>query len=96
MMTKRPAAASGVRTGWNALRDPRSQAAEFARGPVDYWKGLLARDPASRDEETATLTLAGVRGLLLDLLTTGDRPRAQRALEQFVRLLEGPPVARSA
>ncbi len=59
-----------------ALRQPESFA-PFLERVVDDW--LLARDPAR-----ATLELAVVRGLLLDLLTTGERERVDGALALFL------------
>ena len=37
---------------------------------------------------TATLVIATIRGLLLDLLATGDRARVQDAAESFLASLE--------
>jgi AcrR family transcriptional regulator len=72
-----------------AIRQPRGPLSEWVRSPVDYWQGLLARAPlAGNRAATATLILAATRGLQLDLLTSGDRRRTQRALELFLRLLE--------
>ncbi|MFC4606142.1 TetR/AcrR family transcriptional regulator [Rhodococcus kronopolitis] len=57
---------------------------------VDDWLdalqvGLRHRDCPERDvAEVATLILAQVRGLLLDLLATGDRARVDRAFKFFV------------
>jgi hypothetical protein len=36
------------------------------------------------------LVIATIRGLLLDLLATGDRARVQDAAERFIAGLEGP------
>ena len=54
---------------------------------------------AAVDDVSATLALAVVTGLVLDLLTTGDRDRVQAAMERFFRLLrrhadEGAPSTR--
>jgi hypothetical protein len=38
---------------------------------------------------TATLVIATIRGLLLDLLATGDRARVQDAAESFLADLGG-------
>jgi hypothetical protein len=43
-------------------------------------------DPATATR-TATLVVATLRGLLLDLLTTGDRDRVQDAAESFLATL---------
>ncbi len=39
--------------------------------------------PADRAESQATLAVATIRGLLLDLLTTGDRQRIETALQEL-------------
>jgi AcrR family transcriptional regulator len=44
---------------------------------------------ASGDVERATLELAVLRGLLLDLLTTGERDRVEGALARYARLEHG-------
>ena len=44
-------------------------------------------DPAAA-ARTATLVIATIRGLLLDLLTTGDQARVQEAAESFLATLE--------
>ena len=44
-------------------------------------------DPATATR-TATLVIATIRGLLLDLLATGDRDRIQDAAESFLASLE--------
>lgn len=46
-------------------------------------------DPATATR-TATLVIATIRGLLLDLLATGDRDRVQDAAEAFLATLEHP------
>ncbi|WSI73863.1 hypothetical protein OG599_29335 [Streptomyces sp. NBC_01335] len=45
-------------------------------------------DPAVATR-TATLVIATVRGLLLDLLATGDRDRVEDAAESFLAALDG-------
>jgi hypothetical protein len=54
----------------------------------------------ARARSLGTLVLAGVRGLLLDLLASGDRKRVQRGFEDFAASLEafiaGLPDPRSA
>jgi len=47
-------------------------------------------DPATATR-TATLVIATIRGLLLDLLTTGDRVRIQDAAQSFLATLEANP-----
>jgi AcrR family transcriptional regulator len=63
--------------------------------------GLVARGFGRREARAlATLNLASIRGLLLDLLTTGDRARINAAAELIAESLErelrGRPVRRSS
>jgi len=44
-------------------------------------------DPATATR-TATMVIATIRGLLLDLLATGDRDRVQDAADSFLATLE--------
>jgi hypothetical protein len=44
-------------------------------------------DPATATR-TATLVIATIRGLLLDLLATGDRERVEDAAESFIATLQ--------
>jgi AcrR family transcriptional regulator len=72
-----------------ALRQ-RDRYAPFLERVVSDWLGLS--DPIE-----ATLQLALLRGLLLDLLTTGDRARIEQAVERFRgRLGESPSNADDA
>jgi AcrR family transcriptional regulator len=63
--------------------------AEFLDGVVEDWFEALERrlidtgDDPQRARLRATLGLAVIRGLLLDLLTTGDRERVTDAVEAF-------------
>ena len=63
-------------------------------GIVDAWTGpaveLLERlgFPAEHAPAQARLSVAVTRGLLLDLLATGDRPACDAAMEQYIRLGE--------
>ncbi|MEV0385794.1 TetR/AcrR family transcriptional regulator [Nonomuraea sp. NPDC050643] len=93
-----------------ALQAPE-QFAEFLERVVADWMNALRdaqgpeTDPATATR-TATLVIATIRGLLLDLLATGDRDRVQDAAESFLATLEhrtpppgahdraGPPAAR--
>jgi hypothetical protein len=74
-----------------ALQAPE-QFAAFLEHAVAYWMGALVDaqgpevDPATA-RRTATLVIATVRGLLLDLLATGDRERVQDAAECFIDTL---------
>jgi AcrR family transcriptional regulator len=76
-----------------ALQAPQ-QFAEFLDRVVADWMGVLVdaqgpdTDPATATR-MATLVIATIRGLLLDLLATGDRDRVQEAAEAFLATLEG-------
>ncbi|MGD6756013.1 TetR/AcrR family transcriptional regulator [Streptomyces sp. BH105] len=79
----------------HALRG-RPEAAPFLEGLVTDWlEPLVAAevgagtDPAVAHNR-ARVGLATVRGLLLDLLATGDREGVDAALEEFLRLYYGP------
>jgi AcrR family transcriptional regulator len=66
-----------------SLVEPDGPWTGFAAHTVDDWLALLAEfaaDPVER-----TLTLAVLRGALLDLLATGDRARITPAVERFTR-----------
>ncbi|MCM3920467.1 TetR/AcrR family transcriptional regulator [Frankia sp. AiPs1] len=75
-----------------ALQAPQ-QFAAFLEHVVAYWMNSLVdaqgpdTDPATATR-TATLVIATIRGLLLDLLATGDRDRVQDAAESFLATLE--------
>ena len=77
-----------------ALQAPQ-QFGAFLEHVVAYWMGALVDaqgpdvDPAAARRK-ATLVLATIRGLLLDLLATGDRERVQDAAESFLDSLESP------
>ncbi|OXR40867.1 HTH-type transcriptional regulator BetI [Nocardia cerradoensis] len=78
-----------------ALQAPQ-QFAEFLDHVVADWLTSLCQAQApDADPETAsrtaTLVIATIRGLLLDLLATGDRDRVQGAAESFLSSLEVPP-----
>ncbi|MFD7061466.1 TetR/AcrR family transcriptional regulator [Streptomyces sp. NPDC059906] len=78
-----------------ALRG-RPEAAPVLEGLVGDWLEPLVRAEAeagaSPDEarSRARLGLATVRGLLFDLLATGDRAGVDSAMEEFLRLYYGP------
>jgi AcrR family transcriptional regulator len=57
---------------------------------VDFVSGWLRRDGWAPEDASAlaTLLLAQIRGLQLDLLVSGDRARADRAFEFSLALLE--------
>jgi AcrR family transcriptional regulator len=78
-----------------ALQAP-GQSADFLEHVVADWMSDLVgaqgpgTDPATA-VRTATLVIATIRGLLLDLLATGDRDRVQDAAESFLASLEHEP-----
>lgn len=64
----------------------------FEREATTDWLEPLAEGLRSLGRpELATLVLAVIRGLLLDLAATGDRDRADRAFDDLLGLLAGPP-----
>ncbi|MFG1775660.1 TetR/AcrR family transcriptional regulator [Micromonospora sp. NPDC049051] len=75
-----------------ALQAPR-QFAEFLERVVADWMSALV-DAQGSDADVAaatrraTLVIATIRGLLLDLLATGDRDRVQAAADSFLATLE--------
>ncbi|MGH4031280.1 TetR family transcriptional regulator [Actinomycetota bacterium Odt1-20B] len=78
----------------HALRG-RPEAAPFLEGLVKDWlEPLVAAELAAGVDpdvarSRARLGLATVRGLLLDLLATGDRAGVDAAMEEFLRLYYG-------
>ncbi|TDD80442.1 TetR/AcrR family transcriptional regulator [Actinomadura darangshiensis] len=75
----------------NALQAPRQFAGFLDRVVADWMAALCdaqgpGTDPATA-ARTATLVIATIRGLLLDLLATGDRDRVQDAAESFLATL---------
>ncbi|MET7853649.1 TetR/AcrR family transcriptional regulator [Streptomyces avermitilis] len=78
----------------HALRG-RPEAAPVLEGLVNDWlEPLVAAEVAAGTESAvarnrARLGLATVRGLLLDLLATGDRAGVNAAMEDFLRLYYG-------
>jgi AcrR family transcriptional regulator len=70
-------------------------AAPLLDGIVDQWLALLTvwnqRNgvPAETARANARLGVAVVRGLLLDLLATGDRDGVDHAMEQYIALSAG-------
>ncbi len=77
-----------------ALHDP-ARYPEFNEHAVGDWLALVDElFPASAEagddrRAVATLAVAAVRGLLLDLLSTGDRERVERAFERLVEWAGG-------
>jgi AcrR family transcriptional regulator len=75
-----------------ALQAPQQFAGFLERVVADWMSALRDAqgpdtDPATATR-TATLVIATIRGLLLDLLATGDRDRVQDAAESFLTTLE--------
>ena len=66
-----------------ALRHP-DRYSNFIDHAVHDW---LDEPLAAIDDISATLAIATVTGLVLDLLTTGDRVRVEDAMERFLFLL---------
>ncbi|MFE9690234.1 TetR/AcrR family transcriptional regulator [Micromonospora sp. NPDC005806] len=59
-------------------------------GPVEEMFGQLGFDPTEAPQR-ARLALAATRGLLLDLLITGDHEIVDLAADLFARLITAPP-----
>lgn len=66
-----------------ALRHP-DRYSDFIDHAIDDW---LDEPLAAIDDVSATLAIATVTGLVLDLLTTGDQNRVENAMERFLILL---------
>jgi AcrR family transcriptional regulator len=66
-----------------ALRHP-DRYSDFLDHAVRDW---LDEPLAAIDEVSATLAIATVTGLVLDLLTTGDRRRVEEAMDRFLFLI---------
>ncbi|MFB0620385.1 hypothetical protein [Streptomyces sp. AGS-58] len=73
----------------------RPGTAPFLEGFLDDWLDPLAAAEVAAGEDPAVarvrarLGVATVRGLLLDLLATGDRAGVDAAMEEFLRLYYG-------
>ena len=70
-----------------SLHDKDGAFREFGAASVADWLPPLAQLLSDQPPERATLVLAAIRGLLLDLLATGDRERVQRAFADLLRLV---------
>jgi AcrR family transcriptional regulator len=75
-----------------ALQAPQQFEGFLERAVADWMNALRdaqgpGTDPVTATR-TATLVIATIRGLLLDLLATGDRDRVQDAAESFLATLE--------
>jgi AcrR family transcriptional regulator len=75
-----------------ALQAPDQFAGFLDRVVADWMSALIDAQGPDTDQatarRTATLVIATIRGLLLDLLATGDRARVQDAAESFLAGLE--------
>jgi AcrR family transcriptional regulator len=76
----------------HALQAPRQFAGFLDRVVADWMSALVVAQGPGVDQATArrnaTLVIATIRGLLLDLLATGDRERVEDAAESFLATLE--------
>ena len=74
----------------------RRRYAAFLRASAGDWNGpfteALRAHGFSREraQGLATLVVALIRGLLLEMLATGDRARAERAFRSFIYAIELP------
>jgi AcrR family transcriptional regulator len=79
----------------HALQAPRQFAGFLDRVVADWMSALVDAQGPGTDPVTAarraTLVIATIRGLLLDLLATGARVRVQDAFESFLATLEPQP-----
>ena len=75
-----------------ALQAPHQFAGFLERVVVDWLSALVDAQGPDTDPEivtrTATLVIATIRGLLLDLLATGDHARVQATAQAFLVTLE--------
>jgi hypothetical protein len=71
-----------------ALQAPQQFAGFLERVVAEWMSALIDAQGPDIDHVTATrmatLVIATIRGLLLDLLATGDRSRVQDAAESFL------------
>jgi AcrR family transcriptional regulator len=75
-----------------ALQAPQQFAGFLERVVADWMNALIDAQGPGTDRvtatRTATLVIATIRGLLLDLLATGENARVQDAAESFLETLE--------
>jgi AcrR family transcriptional regulator len=100
-----PDPVAAVEATWRTVRDPSKWPFErlffecYARGahgeaPFDRLIPALVHDwladvPRGRARDVMRLGVAVVRGLLLDLVATQERAAVDRAMREFVTLLDG-------
>ena len=76
-----------------ATRDG-GRVAELAKSSIDDWLTVISAQlsrigyPPKDADTLATLLLAQVRGLQLDLLLTGDRRRVDRAIDALIEMVD--------
>ncbi len=70
-----------------ALQHPDRFEDFLANVVADWQRFFSAHQKGSHEPERITLTIAVIRGLLLDLLTTGDRRRVNQAFTTFIDTL---------
>jgi AcrR family transcriptional regulator len=67
----------------------------FRRDATTDWLDPLAEGTARLDlPHQATLVLAVIRGLIMDLESTGDQPRVDRAFDDFIDIMAAAVAAR--
>ena len=71
-----------------AAQNPRAYAQHLKRNSLN-WIELVrtALPPSERTPAMATLLLAVFDGLFIELMSTGDRLRTTRALDEFIRIV---------
>jgi hypothetical protein len=74
-----------------ALQNPEAYG-HCLQNASSAWLDLIeaALPPGENRRVTATLCASVMDGLLLEFLTTGDRRRTTRALEQFIAIMRWP------
>lgn len=91
----RPLLVLWLETYAHSLVEPKGPYAQFARRTVEDWLELLATHQATqhrRSRAAATeraLTLAVLRGALMDLLATGDEQRTTALVEAHLSRVSG-------
>lgn len=71
-----------------AVRNPAAYARHIERNPLDWLEQVGAVLPsAERNPAMATLLIAVFDGLFIELMSSGDRRRTTRALDQFIQLV---------
>ncbi|HTL97442.1 MAG TPA: TetR/AcrR family transcriptional regulator [Holophagaceae bacterium] len=77
-----------------AIQDPRAHARYLKKNAVDWLElTMAALPPSRRDPAFATLLGAVFDGLFIEVMGTGNRRRATRALDQFIHMARQTPAA---